>query len=272
VIGLALTALALAGGPSTAAFEIAREAGGVHIRVETAHGPIHLFRPGGYDRRTAGLVVYVHGLYTHVDQAWQEHHLAEQFAASGRNALFIAPEAPAAPNEDPRWSDLGELIATALQLAHLPRPAGPLIVAGHSGAYRTLVLWLHAPRLRHIILIDGLYGNEDDFRDWLNGDRTRKMTLVVKGTGRWADPFVRSFRRAVTVARIPERFDQFSPAERGARLLCLRSQYGHMELITEGRTLPLLIQRASLRRIKARSIGAISPAISPAIGPAINLE
>src|SRR3954469_10098155 len=76
------------------------EAGGTHLRVETAHGPVHLFVPGGYRRRDAGVVVYVHGLYVTVDAAWGEHRLAEQVAASGRNAIFSAPAAPATANEE----------------------------------------------------------------------------------------------------------------------------------------------------------------------------
>ena len=224
------------------------EAGGKHFRVETAHGAVHIFRPAGYERRTAGVIVYVHGLYVHVDQAWQQHRLAAQFAASGQNALFIAPEAPAATEEEPAWKDLGSLIATALRRAHLSRPPGPVIAVGHSGAYRTLLYWLHEPRLRHLILIDALYGNEADFRDWLVAGNGRKMTVVVKGTGRWADPFVRSIRRAITLAQIPESYGALTRAQRTARLLCLRSQYGHMELITEGRALPILLQRAALRR------------------------
>jgi hypothetical protein len=75
------------------------------------------------------------------------------------------------------------------------------------------------------------------------------MTLVVKGTARRADPFVRSFRRAVTVGEIPDWFDDLSRAQKSAKLLCLRSQYGHMELITEGRTLPVLLQRAAFRHV-----------------------
>ena len=66
------------------------------------------------------------------------------------------------------------------------------------------------------------------------------MTLVVKGTARWADPFVRDYRRAITLPRIPDSFDELSRAQRTAKLLCLRSQYEHMELITEGKTLPIV--------------------------------
>ena len=248
---------------STAATE--DEAGGLHTRVDTPHGPIHLFRPAGYERRSAGLVIYVHGLYTRVDQAWREHHLAAQFAATGANALFIACEAPEAATEEPAWADPEAMIDAALSKARLRRPGGPLVAVGHSGAYRTLAAWLRAPALHQLILVDAMYGNEEEFRAWLQADRANKMTLVVKGTARRADPFVRGFPRAVTVPRIPDSFDELTRAQRTAKLLYLRSQYGHMELITEGRALPLLIRRTSLARVAARAPAA--PAVAGASPP-----
>jgi hypothetical protein len=224
-----------------------REAGGSHMRLETNHGPVHLFRPAGFDRRTAGVVVYVHGYYTHIDDAWHEHKLAEQFAASRRNALFIAPEAPAAPEETASWSSLRRLLTMVFRAVHLRELPGPLVVVGHSGAYRTLVPWLDEPALHQLILIDALYGNEPDFLDWLARERGNRMTLVVKGTGKWADPFVKKLPYAITLSRIPGEISELSRAERGAKLLCLRSQYGHFELITEGRVMPVLLGRAGLR-------------------------
>ena len=41
--------------------------GGIHQRLGTRNGPIHLFRPARYDRRTAGIVIYLHGYYVHAD-------------------------------------------------------------------------------------------------------------------------------------------------------------------------------------------------------------
>jgi hypothetical protein len=229
------------------------EAGGTHLRIETNHGPVHLFRPGGFNRRTAGVVVYVHGYYTHIDEAWREHKLAEQFAASRRNALFIAPEAPAAPEEELSWNSVRRLLTIVFKSAHLSAPPGPLVVVGHSGAYRTLVAWLDEPALHNLILVDALYGNEPDFLDWLGKERANHMTLIVKGTGKWADPFVRSLPYAITLPRIPNSPTDFSRAERATKLLCLKSQYGHFELITEGRTLPVLLGRTSLRLCPRRS-------------------
>lgn len=226
---------------------IEQQAGGSHMRLETNHGPVHLFRPPGFDRKTAGVVVYVHGYYTHVDEAWYEHKLAEQFVASRRNALFIAPEAPAAPEEKPSWTSLRRLLTVVFRMARVKEPAGPLVVMGHSGAYRTLVPWLDEPALHHLILIDALYGNEPDFLDWLARERINRMTLVVKGTAKWADPFVRSLPYAVTLPRIPRAITDLSHAARAAKLLCLRSQYGHFELITEGRVMPVLLGRCGLK-------------------------
>ena len=222
------------------------EAGGTHVRVVTPEGPIHLFRPAGYDRRSAGIVVYVHGYYAHVDDAWHDQKLAAQFAASRRNALFIVPEAPIAPEEQPPWQTLRRLLGTALRRARLLAPLGPWVVAGHSGAYRSIVPWLGEKALHQLILVDALYGNEPEFRAWLDKSPANRMTLVVKGTAKWADPFVRAIPYAVTLPQIPRTIGQLSRRERTTKLLCLRSQYGHFELMTEGNTLPVLLGRTSL--------------------------
>lgn len=239
-----------AGAPPAAGVTREPEAGGTHLRVDTPLGPVHLFRPAGYDRRTAGLVVYVHGFYTHVDGAWKEHSLARQFSDSRRNALFVVPEAPASADEKPPWPRLGRMIATTLRRARLEPPRGPLVVAGHSGAFRSIVPWLTEPSLKHIILLDALYGNEHDFKEWLKEDRAHRMTLVIRGTAKWADPFVRALPFAVTAPRIPDTVEQFTRPQRTARLLALRSQYGHFELVTEGKVLPVLLGRTSLPAVR----------------------
>ncbi len=224
-------------------------AGGWHWRLATPNGPVHVWRPAGYDARTAGAVVYVHGLYTHVDEAMREHKLAEQFAASRRNALFIVPEAPASGDEAPFWKSLKALFETTRDKLHLPLPRGSLAVVGHSGAYRTIVNWLDYPAINDLVLVDALYGNEDDYAKWLQTHAGR-MTLVARGTTKWTEPFVRRFPRRAVRNDIPASVEGFSKRERAARLLYLRSQYGHMELITEGKVLPVLLRRTALRPLR----------------------
>src|SRR5690606_28436705 len=64
-------------------------AGGLHWRIKTSAGAIHVWVPPGYDRATAGTVVYVHGYHTDSDGAWRSHDLARQVKARGQNATLI---------------------------------------------------------------------------------------------------------------------------------------------------------------------------------------
>lgn len=236
------------------------EAGGTHTRVETPRGPIHVFRPAGYHRATAGVVIYVHGYYVNVDQAWHEHGLAEQFAASRRNALFIAPEAPQSGTESSPWTRLAPLVARACRGAHLSVPPGPWVVVGHSAAYRTIVRWLKEPEVRHVVLVDALYGDEGSFRRWLDGTRAHKMTMIVKGTTKWAEPFASSLPYTVRAPRVPEALGELSPAARSAKLLYLSSQIGHFELITERKVLPVILGRTGLPAVRKTTPTTVAPA------------
>lgn len=223
-----------------------------HWRLESDHGAIHVWTPRRYYAGSAGVVVYVHGYYTDGDGAWAEHGLAAQFSASRRNAVFIVPEAPASIDEVPFWSELVELLDTVFQRTPLRRPPGPLVVVGHSGAFRTIVPWLGEPTLKHVILLDGLYACADAFHKWLsggNGQAGNRLTLVTRGTGEWADPLLVRVPGAERVAQIPDRFGDLTAKQRAARLLDFSSQYGHMEIVTSGKTIPLILRRTPLTGI-----------------------
>jgi hypothetical protein len=221
------------------------DAGGVHHRLETPRGAVHVWQPAKALRAQSGVVVYVHGYYTDVDRAWRDHRLDEQFAHSGRDALFIVPEAPASADDEVVWPALGDLLrAVAAEVG--PLPDGPVVIAGHSGAYRTLVSWLEYGPVEDVILLDGLYGNEEDFAEWLTaarGHERHRLTLVTSDTARWAGPFVRRFPGATSLARLPARWG----GERDDALVELRPPgVGHMEVVTGGRALPLALQRTRL--------------------------
>ncbi len=227
-------------------------AAGVHWRLETEHGPVHVWHPLNWRVETAGTVIYVHGYYTNVDRAWRTHRLAEQFAASGINALFIAPAAPSGNRQQPSWPQLGELLTRVAQAIELPRPWGPLAVLGHSGGYRSIIPWLGYRDLGFIGLIDALYGEEEAFAHWL-GDPAQaggnRLVNVAIDTLRWSEPLVRRYAEALTFDLIPETFTDLDPAARSARLLYLRSQVGHMELVTDGQVIPLLLQLSGIEEL-----------------------
>jgi hypothetical protein len=244
-----------AGAAPLEAIPAERVAGGQHWRFTAERaGAVHVWVPKAYEPRTAGVLIYIHGYYTDADESWMLHNLAEQFRASRRNALFIVPEAPVSGSDRVRWDDPQKLLdAVRARCGELVLPAGPLVVMGHSGAFRTVAAWLNAPRLEEIILIDGFYWNDQDFGAWLKGEargHARRLILVGFETTERSEQFlVAGFGDALVRDQIPERVIDFRRRERSAQVLYLRSQYGHMQLITEGRVIPLLLALTPLRAL-----------------------
>lgn len=232
----ALVALALMGAGTP---ERSIEAGGEHIRIETAHGAVHVWTPAAYAPATAGVALYVHGYYTDVDRAWKQHHLAEQFRASGRNALFIAPEAPDGLRQKVFWPQLGDLLREVSRQTGLRRPWGPVAALVHSGGYRTAAGWLDDERLADLVLLDALYGEEEAFADWARAPGHR-ILVVGADTLRWTEPFARELAMP-SADQIPD--DDIAPA--GGHLY-LRGQLGHMDLVTGGKVIPLLYRATRL--------------------------
>ena len=217
---------------------------GAHWRLMTSHGPVHVWRPEGYRPQSAGLLIYVHGYYTDVDKAWREHRLADQFKLSRRNALFVVPEAPANPNDEVNWKDPSALLAEITDGLGIEIPKGIVVVAGHSGAFRTISEWLHGGKVKQIVLLDGFYGNVTEFVDWLVAGKgpTPRLFLVPRETlaetNRLLEGFPDAERRPLMASDVG--------AQTNAPILVLTAQDGHMELVTEGRALPLTLRLTAL--------------------------
>jgi hypothetical protein len=223
-------------------------AGGPHWRLMTERGAVHIWRPAGFDQRTAGTLVYVHGFYTNVDQAWDDFRLAEQFRSSRRNALFVVPEAPVSGNERVRWETIEALLEVVASQAHVNVPAGPVVVMGHSGAFITILGWLKSPRMEQIILIDGLYNSEPDFAAWLGTtEKMHRMVLVGFETAERSEAFLPGFGEALYREGLPANPGQFRRSERQAKLLYVHSQYDHMGLVSGGKAIPVLLRLAPFR-------------------------
>jgi hypothetical protein len=232
--------------------------GGDHWRLMTPHGAIHVWRPAGYDADVAGVVIYVHGYFTNVDETWFQHKLPDQFQAAQKNALYIVPEAPVSVDDDVKWASLGDLLRAVFDDTQVRHPAGELVVIGHSAAYRTLVPWLDYGPLNHVILLDALYGNEEDYWEWLNsakGHAWHRLTMVGLDTARWAEPLVKRFGKdGALITQIPDKWEELKTNEQKARVLYLRSQVNHMAMITDGKVFPLVMKRAPLRDLAATTV------------------
>lgn len=239
---------------------------GQALRIDGPTGPIHVWRPAGYRPETAATVVYVHGYYTDVDTAWRDHQLAEQFAHSAVNAVFIAPEAPNGSRQAIQYRDLGELVRLVEAALGEPRPSGPLIVLGHSGGYRVLMQWIDYPLIDTVILIDALYGDFDEFRGWLAEGPARRLVTIGDDTVRWTEDHARAIAGTVEVDRIPPTMELWPPEARTARHLYIRSQLGHMAQVTADVLLPMLLRLETVELLGdapwAHPFGAL-PALPP---------
>ena len=223
--------------------------GGRHWRIKTAAGAVHVWAPPGYNRETAGTVVYVHGYWTDVDNAWREYQLAKQFRMSRQNALFIVPEAPASNEDNVKWSALTDL-RKAVARANIKMPDGPIVVIGHSGAFRTVMQWVDHKLVDQIILLDAMYAGEKAFDEFIkSGKRAdeHKMIVVGASVARASVGFSQQYKFAVAREKFPETLGGFTKAERRAKLLYVRSQYDHMAIVTSRKVIPLLLRVTRLK-------------------------
>ncbi len=233
--------------------EAGTAAGGTSWRIGTSRGTVWAWRPAGYRPRDAGVLVYLHGYYTTVDQAVLDHRLAEQFAAGGRNALHVVAEAPAWNGEDGVWPDLDQLLAETFRRTGVRPPPGPVVVVGHSGAFRPILSWLGHPRLEEILLLDGLYRGEAQFKAWLQGagpPARRRLVLVSDETFPAAEALAASVPGAVSLGEVPVAGASLEGAARTARLVHLKSQVGHMAIVESGDVLPPLLRATRLAPLR----------------------
>ena len=225
--------------------------GGKHFRIKTARGAVHVWVPPDYDRETAGTVIYVHGYYTDADGAWREHDLARQFKASRQNAMFIVPDAPAGNDDEVQWPALKDL-RRAVTRANIHLPDGPVVVIGHSGAFRTVMQWVDHRLVDQIILLDALYAGEAAFDEFIaSGKRAddHKLIVVAASTAEESSSFARRYKFAVARERMPAAVAGFTHRERGAKLLYIRSQFEHMAIVTSEKVIPMLLRVTPLKAL-----------------------
>ena len=226
-------------------------AGGRHFRIKTAQGAVHVWFPENYDRSTAGTVVYVHGYWTDADGAWRDYELARQFRASRQNAMFVVPDAPSNNDESVHWPALSDL-RKAVSRANIKMPDGPVVVMGHSGAFRTVMQWVDNRVVDQIILLDALYAGESAFDEFIkSGKRAEdhKLIVVAASTAQESKSFANKYKFAVAREKMPDSVGGFSKRERGAKLLYIRSQYEHMQIVTSKKVIPMLLRVTPLKAL-----------------------
>jgi hypothetical protein len=186
-----------------------------------AHPSALVYVPDGFSLEPPlDLVVYLHGFDNCVVNIIQDagascdpdggtparaaYALAAQLDASNKNALLVCPELSfdAATGNPGRLADPGGfralLTETLADLAPVlgpqtPADVGTMVVASHSGGYEAAAAILREADggvpAREVWLFDSLYGNTQDFDDWVLSDLTdlvtveRRFATVYTATG-----------------------------------------------------------------------------------------
>ncbi|MBL8949330.1 MAG: hypothetical protein JNK82_01040 [Myxococcaceae bacterium] len=184
----------------------------MHTRLVTENGPVHVAIP---PRAAKVTVVYVHGFWTNVDDAWVHHRLNEQLALP--DAVVIAPEAPSGPGQAVRWPSLSALLAEVEARIGKPLP-NDVIAIGHSGAYRTVGAWVDEPRLKHVVLLDAFYGGAAPWERLLSNGGG--LHVVARATAAKSKPF----------------------CAKHSEVVCEDSPLSHMGIVTSGRVMPRVLR------------------------------
>ena len=223
------------------------------------HGPVHVWTPKGYDARRAETIVYVHGFYVHVDDAWTNYKLATQFASSAINAMFIAPEAPAAGAEPVSWESLGDLlVAVELGLGtEAAMPKKRIVTIGHSGAWRTLIGWLDEPEIDTVVLVDAAYGEIDQYKNWVLASDQHRLIDVGDDTREWTDQLHAQLPDTVVLEDFPSLEAGIPKSAANARILYIKSNLGHFPLVTNGTALPMLLRTLRAKRLVRQPLAEI---------------
>lgn len=231
--------------------------GGRHLRLETKHGPVHVWTPMGYELRRAETILYVHGYFVHVDEAWRSYKLEWQFASSAINAMFIACEAPIDAKDPISWDSLAELLDTVERGIAEKVPRRRIVAMGHSGAHRTLRGWLDEPTIDTVVLVDAAYGEIDEYKTWILADEKRRLIDIGDDTRAWTDKLHADLPETVVLDGFPSLEEGIPREAARARILYIKSSLGHFPLVTSGWALPMLLRTLRAKRLVREPLAEI---------------
>jgi len=145
-----------------------------------------LYLPAGYNARLPGLIVlFLHGQGATLERdVMQRQAVTRQVAESGKNIALVAPQlAYDAPDSSAgnfwrpgHFASYIDEAAERLMRLHGDRRAGPhfnaapVLVVAYSGGYLAAAYALErggaAHRIKGVVLMDALYGDEEKFAGW----------------------------------------------------------------------------------------------------------
>jgi hypothetical protein len=213
------------------------------------------------------LVFWFHGWHNNIDTALQFYGLAGQFAASGRNAVLVLPEAAknAADSYGGKMGRTGmfkslveDIVAGLTRDGAIPPgvAAGNIVLAGHSGAYVVIadILDKGEQDVQEVFLFDALYARMNSFMNWVQ-KKDNHFVHWFTNTGYGPDKMSDTMMLHLRQAQIPYALNEegaISAAILAAnRILFVHSPRQHNDIINKPDDFALLLGNSYfLRAIK----------------------
>jgi D-alanyl-D-alanine carboxypeptidase/D-alanyl-D-alanine-endopeptidase (penicillin-binding protein 4) len=209
-------------------------------------------------------VIHFHGWNNTVAGALEEYQLAEQFCASGKNAILIVPEGPHnAPDsfggklEDTNgfanfMAEAAANLRASGLLARTNFEIGSLILSSHSGGYHVMAAILDhgglSAKIKEVWLFDALYGNTENFVAWQKTENGRLLDIYTDhgGTKDETEKLIASYKATATAFYAAE--DSAAPPEslQTNKLVFLHTDMIHNDVVSKRATFQNFLKTSSL--------------------------
>jgi hypothetical protein len=209
-------------------------------------------------RNHVDLIFWFHGWNNNIDSADIFFQLAEQFALSNSNAVLVlaetaknAPDSYGGKLEQPNvFAGLVNDVLAALKKGKCITStcnAGNIILAGHSGAYRTIAYILQngGVPVREVELFDALYSQTDKFINWIQKDSVNRFIHWYTNHGGGTDEVSVQMMDTLRKINIPfvwmEEKYVTAPLLQSGRILFIHSTREHNDIINNPGNFKLLL-------------------------------
>jgi len=215
---------------------------------------------GLHTGKTVDLVIWFHGWHNSIDSALEFYGLARQFAASGRNALLVLPEAAknAADSYGGKMRQEGmfkllvaDVVAELRRKKIIPSDAqaGHIVLAGHSGAYSVMTDILEHGRqaVDEVFLFDALYGRLNTFTRWAEDGShhfVHWFTNTGYGPDKMSDTMMLRLRQDKIAYGLSEESSVDDRVIKNNRILFIHSPREHNVIINDPDDFALLLRNS----------------------------
>jgi hypothetical protein len=215
---------------------------------------------GLHVEKAVDLIFWFHGWHNNIDTALRFYGLADQLAASERNAVLVLPEAArnAADSYGGKMGQdgmfkllVGDVVNELRREKIIPEGAvaGHIVLGGHSGAYLVIADILdHGQQpVDEVYLFDALYGHVPTFMNWAVAEPhhfVHWFTNTGYGPDKMSDTMMLALQQRQVDFGLCEEESVNSRILKDNRILFVHSPRQHNEIINHPDDLALLLKNS----------------------------